>query len=390
VLLVRLAWRNLWRSRRRSAVVITAIAVGLSGTLFSMAWWRGMAFEMANNQIESHLAHIAVQPHGYHADPDVARRLPDGGAGVLAALADRKGVRAAPRVLGDGLVQSSRRSIRAAIVGVDPWREPAVTVIAESIVEGEYLSPRKSPRYSRGLPPIVVGRAMAERLRLRLGDKLVLHVPGETGLGAFRVRGLFATVSTEFDKSFAFIRLTDAQRLFDLAGGVTEVAIALDRPSGALALQEELRRRLSGVYADGPVEVLRWQERLVFGIANAVLMSVFERTREFGVMRSLGLGSGRLVALILTESLILTALGVAVGVGLAIPLVLWLGVAGIDLSVFAEALGSYGIGTVTYPRLGREDLSYPIALALATALLAGLWPAVRVARLKPAQALRRQ
>jgi ABC-type lipoprotein release transport system permease subunit len=413
MLLVRLAWRNLWRAWRRSAVVLTAIAVGLAASLALVAWTRGVMVQMADNQIDSHLADIAVHALGYQADPDVANGLSDGGAGVLAVLDARAGVHAAPRVVGDGLVQSARSSIRAAIVGVDPSREPDVTIVAESVVEGEYLSTRIRPKYARGLPPILIGRAMAERLRLGLRDKLVLHVPGETGLGAFRVRGLFVSPSAEFDKGFAFIQLSDAQRLFDVGGGVTEVAIALDRPSRAGELQEELRRGLEEIYADAPVEVLRWQERqpqfaalldlmsetawilyaavfvaMVFGIANVVLMSVFERTREFGVLRSLGLGAGRLVALILTESLLLTALGVVIGVGLGIPLVLWLGAVGIDLGVFAETLRAYGVGAVMYPRLASEDLSSPILLAAVTALLAGIWPAVKVARLRPAQALR--
>jgi ABC-type lipoprotein release transport system permease subunit len=412
---VRLAWRNLWRNWRRSAVVLTAIGVGLAASLALVAWTRGMMVQMADNQIESHLGHIAVHALGYHADPDVAKGLPDGGAGVLAALDGQADVHAAPRVVGDGLVQSARSSIRAAIVGVDPAREPDVTIVAESILEGEYLSTRIRPKYARGLPPIVIGRAMAERLRLGLLDKLVLHVPGETGLGAFRVRGLFTTRSAEFDKSFAFIQLSDAQRLFDVGSSVTEVAIALDRPSRANTLQRELRRDLGEVYAAAPVEVLRWQERepqlaalvelmgetawilygavfvaMIFGIANAVLMSVFERTREFGVLRSLGLGSRRLVALILVESLLLTVLGVGIGVAVGIPLVLWLGWVGIDLSVFAEALRAYGVGAVMYPRLAFEDVVSPVVLAAVTALLAGLWPAVKVARLRPAEALRRQ
>jgi len=121
-----------------------------------------------------------------------------------------------------------------------------------------------------------------------------------------------------------------------------------------------------------------------------VLMSVFERTREFGVLRSLGLGARRLVALILVESLLLTVLGVGIGVGLGVPIVLWLGAVGIDLSIFATALRAYGVGAVMYPSLASEDVIQPVVLAVLTALLAGLWPAVKVARLRPAEALRRQ
>ena len=117
-------------------------------------------------------------------------------------------------------------------------------------------------------------------------------------------------------------------------------------------------------------------------------MSVLERTREFGVLRSLGLGSSRLVALVLVESLLLTGAGLVVGGAIALPIVGWLGSSGVDMSLFAESLRSYGIGAVVYPRLDPVDVLSPVALAAATALVAALWPALKVARLRPAQALR--
>lgn len=407
MLLWRLAWRNLWRGWRRSTVVLTAITLGLGACLLLVAWTRGLAYQMADNAIRSRLGHVVVEARGYRDDPDPSLNLPDGGAAVLALLVDAEGVHAAPRLIGDGLVQSARRSVRGVIVGVDPLREPRVSNVATSIVEGEYLSPE--PVAGRALPSIVLGRGMAERLRLGVGDKLVLHVPGEAGLGAFRIVGLFVTASSEFDRSFVFIRIAEAQRLLAVAGAATEVALTLDRPGRASAVQARLRRALAGQ----GVEVLRWQERaprlavmlnsmdqmgwifyaavfvaMSFGIANALLMSVFERIREFGVLRSLGLPGRRLVALVLAESTLLTLLGVALGTGVGGLLVLWLGSSGIDLAAFSSALRAYGAGAIMYPRLGWADLVTPIELALATALLAGSWPAWRVARLQPAEALR--
>ena len=127
---------------------------------------------------------------------------------------------------------------------------------------------------------------------------------------------------------------------------------------------------------------------MAFGIANALLMAVYERIREFGVLRSIGLKGTRLVLMILLEALLLTALGTIIGLAFGLGVVTWLGHTGIDLTLFSAALGEYGIGTTIHPRVSARDLISPIRLALVTALLAALWPALKAYRLRPAEALR--
>lgn len=408
VLLV-IAWRNLWRNWRRTAIALTGIAVGLSACVLLVSWSRGLFVQMADNAVRLRLAHLAVHARGYADDPAPAHSLPASGGPVLDALAEHEGVHASPRLVGDGLVQSPRSSIRSAIVGVAAETEGSVSVVPSSIVAGAYLGGAGGGR----LPPVVLGAAMAERLRVGVGDKVVIHVPGESGLGAFRVRGLYRVASSEFERSYAFVRLGDAQRLFALEGRVTEVAIALDRPEDAPELQAELRGRLARAWPETPSEVLRWQEReprlalmlsmmedvywifyavvfvaMVFGIANVLIMAVYERTREFGVMRSIGLRARGLLAMILWESLLLTLVGTMLGLAIALPVVFSLGATGVDLAAFSEGLREYGIGAVMYPRIGLDDLWSPVGLASATALIAALWPAFRAMRLKPAQAVR--
>jgi putative ABC transport system permease protein len=410
--LLRIAWRNVGRGRLRSAIVVCAIAVGVSACVLLIAWSRGIFHQMADNAVRSRLGHLAVLAPGGIDDPDPARSLPDGGRPVIEALEGRSGVRAAPRLQGDGLVQSARSSGRVSILGVDPEREPFVSSVPAQLVEGTYLV--EAPASVRALPPVVIGVALAERLRVDLGDKVVLHVPGEAGIGAFRVRGLFQTASSEFDRSVAYLRLADAQHLLAAEGRVTEVAVALERPSEAHAVQAWLRASLPLAWPGVEHVVLRWQERepqlaellelmsniswilyavvfiaMAFGIANVLLMAVYERTREFGVLRALGLKSGRLLALVMLESFVLTLVGVGAGLALGVPLVLWLGATGLDLSLFAEGLRAYGIGARIHFRIGAEDLVSPVWIATATALIAALWPAVRAARLNPAEALRR-
>lgn len=410
--LVVIAWRNLLRGWRRSAVVLLAISVGLASCMLLVGWSQGLMRQMVDNAVSTTLGHLTVFAQGYRENPDVQRNLPDGGQAIAAALERFPGAHASPRLLGDGLLQSSRRSSRVVLVGVDPLREARVSIVAQALVAGNL--PRAATHAgSRRLPGIAIGAAMADRLRVKLGDKLVVHAPGEAGLGAFRVSGVFRTASSEFDRSHAYVRLEDAQRLLALPGRVTEVVALLDDADGLLALQAfaagELARELPGV----PADVLTWSEReprmaamlglmanmtwiiygavflaMAFGIANALLMMVYERIREFGVLRALGLQSSRLIALVVLESVVMTVAGALVGLAVGIPIVLWLGEVGLDLTRFAEGLTEFGIGTTIYTRIEPRDVVLPVVVALITGVVAAVWPAWKAVRLRPAEAIR--
>ncbi|MCE2390420.1 MAG: ABC transporter permease [Proteobacteria bacterium] len=407
--LFRIAWRNLLRGWRRSAVVLASIVVGLTACFGILAWTVGLGHNGIDLAVRTHLAHLAIHARGYHADSSTDRRIPGDGAAVLSAV-EREGLgAAAPRLVGDGLVQTARRNLSAVIVGVDAARESRVSSVPDSLVEGAYLD-AAAHRWASRLPPIVVGEEMARRLGAEVGDKLVLRVPGDAGAGAFRVRGIYRSGSSAFDRSFVYVTLADAQTLFALGNAVTEIALLLSDAADAPQVQKRLRGLLA---AEPPLEVLRWDERqprlaqmielmdqfswvfyavvfaaMAFGIANALLMSVYERIREFGLLRSMGLRGSRILLLVLVESFLLTGLGTGIGLGLAVPLVAWLGEVGIGMGWFSQALGEYGFSDRIYPELRPGDFPEPIGMAAATALLAGLWPALRAARLRPAEALR--
>ncbi|HTO52794.1 MAG TPA: FtsX-like permease family protein [Myxococcota bacterium] len=410
--LLRIAWRNLWRGWRRSAVVLSAVAVGLCACLVLIGWSHGWVSQMADTAVSTRLSLLAVHAAGYQANPDVARALSDDGAALARALERFPGAHVSPRVLGDGLAQSARQSARIALLGVDPEREARVSMVADSFVEGGF--PQATPDgVARALPGVALGRDLAETLRVRLGEKVVLHTPGENGLGAFRVSGIFHTPSAGFDKSTAFVRLEDAQRLLGIPGRVHELAIALDDRDRLPQLTAFANAELPALVPGQSLEVLSWKEReprlaamlglmadtawiayatmfagMAFGIANALLMSVYERMREFGVLRSLGLPARDLVWLVLLESVLLTVGGALCGVGIGAGAVALLRRTGIDLALFSESMAQFGAGARVYPELQRADFWSPVGLAFLTALLAAIWPAWHAARLRPAEALR--
>ena len=410
-MLARIAWRNLLRGWRRSAVVLCAVSVGLFASLSLVAWGHGLLNQVVQTAVATRLSLLAIHAKGYQADPDVGLALADGGR-QLAALVERfPGAHALPRALGDGLAQSARQNAHVTLVGVIPEAERRVSVVGNSIVAGDFPQPTPGGGV-RALPGALLGSELADDLRVGVGEKIVLHAPGESGLGAFRVSGLFHSASPDFDKGTVFLRLEDAQRLLGVGDRVHEIAVALDDARALDRLDAFAKAELPRARPGEALEILTWQEReprlaslldlmsstawiayatvfagMAFGIANALLMSVFERIREFGVLRSLGLQGRQLVELVLLESLILTLGGAALGVGLGVAFVLVLGHTGVSGDAFAGA-GVLSVGPRVYPRLESGDWLSPFALAVVTAALAAIWPAVKAARLRPAEAVR--
>ncbi len=401
-LVLRLAWRNAWRHPRRTGILITAVAVGIAGTLLTMAVNFGMIFQMVETAIATELGHLQIHARGFDENPELAVRLLDGGREEVAQLEALEGVRAvARRVRGEGLISSSRASAGVRVLGVEPAREPEITRIAASITAGVYLD--------GDARRVLIGEELGRRLEVEVGDKVVLSVQvlaGELTGEALRVGGLFKTSSRELDRGTVFLRLDAGQALLGLDDAVSEiVAVAETR-----RLVPELRERLTASL--GEVEVRSWEElqpllvymidvfdqsailvyaavfiAMAFGIANVLLMTIYERTREIGIMRAIGFGRGRLVATIMAESVIVTGAGLLLGFGGALVGVVSLS-DGIDLSTFAKGLKYFGVGSRIVPVLRTSDFTGPVVVAFVTAVCASAWPAWRAVRLRPAEAVR--
>ncbi len=402
-MLWRMAWRNAWRNPRRTAVVVTAVAVGIAGVVLTMAVNYGMVVQMMETAISTELGHLQIHAAGFDQNPELAIRLEDGGSAGAEALAALGGVAAWARwVRAEGLITSPRSSAGVRVVGIEPEREAEVSIIARSVREGRYLDGVKRR--------VLVGRKLARRLEVDVGDKVVLSVQdlaGDLGAEALRVAGIFKTPMGELDGGTVFVRIDEGQALFGLGRAVSEIVVVADDRAHVPALREALAARLPGA------EVRSWKElrpvlvylvklfdqmalwvyvaafvAMAFGIANVLLMAVYERIREIGIMMAVGMQGGRLVLMIVVESLFVTLLGLALGFAGAVAGV-WALQDGIDLSFFAEGLSAFGVGTRLVPVLRWADFTVPMVVALVTALVASAWPALHAVRFRPAEAVRR-
>ena len=399
----RMAGRNLFRNPRRTAVVFAAISIGLGGLMLAMAFNYGMIFSMVDLAIHSELGHVQVHGPGWAAKPGVeirvdASRIRDALEGDpvpgLAAWA--------PRIRGEGLASSSRGNVGVGVVAIDPEREAALTGLDRAVFEGAYLEGEAR----RAL----VGDRLARRLHVSTGDKIVVSaqdVHGDLTGEAFRVAGVFRTGSLERDERTVFVPLERGRRLLGMEDEVSEVAVLAADDDDVEAMRAELARRLPEAF-----EVRTWSElqpllqymvdvskqmgwfiyaaifiAMAFGIANVLLMSVFERIREIGIMTAIGMRPGRMVATIVAESIWLVLIGVAGGFAVGISGTALLS-DGIDLSTWGEGLGAFGIPTKIVPVIPQSDLVIPVVVAVVTALFASLWPALRAVRTRPAEAVR--
>ncbi len=402
---LKMVWRNVWRNKRRSWIIICAVIVGLAGMLFSLAFTEGMMRQTLVNALGTHVAHLEIHKKGFENKKVINLSIQEPGK-VIQAVAEEPGVIAySPRVVSSGLISSSESSSGISIIGVDPHKEPGVTIIKESVIQGGYLD-------EEGTYQVLMGQGLAQKLKVDLGDKIVLmaqDLTGDIGSGAYRVKGIFKTASPEFDKYMVYLNLKDSQKLLSLGNRISEVAILIDTPRDPAAVQKSLLAQLDSE----EYEVLNWKEimpimvsqieffdemmyvfflvvciAMGFGIVNTLLMAIMERIREFGIMMSLGVRPRKIFQLVVAESVLLCFSGLVLGNLFTYLLVLYAGRKGFDLSIFSKSLEAFGIGHLIYPRLTLSMVLIGAVTVLGMGVFASLYPGYKAARSRPVEALR--
>ncbi len=402
-MLLRLAWRNIWRNQRRSLIILGSIVVGMAIIVFLDALVVAFLNQTFENQIGSHTAHIQINREGFKDNKTVQNYLPATETVEALVRNNPEIAHYSRRIITFGLLNSAYNSSGISFVGVNPEDEQYVTTIKQYIVEG---------RYFRGdANEIVMSRRTAETLQVGLGDRIVgmaSTVDGDIGSEMFRVVGLYQTVSSGFDRMHAYIPLATAQHMLGLGQNVSQFALIASDLDNVPHLRSTLQESLGDKY-----EVLSYAEimpllmtmidmsqqsmvfiyviigiAMIFGIINALLMSIFERIREFGVIMSIGMKNSRIFIMIMFEAVFLGIIGIVGGAVIGGGITLQLQNSGMNLAAFSEGLASWGIGAVLYPELSIAVIFRAMFVILCTCLLASIWPAVKAIRLKPVEAMR--
>jgi putative ABC transport system permease protein len=415
--LLQLAWRNLWRNPRRTFIAMAAIALGYAMLLFVACLMAGLRWQMIENGTRLVLSEIQVHAPGYYPSRSIQKTLGGGKgtdvAALLAAItADPRVYAAAPRVYGYGLASASHgSSAGVALMGVAPDQEPKVTVLNTLVLKGVYLSKLTPHR-------VVVGDKLAGVIGVNVGSEIVLltqAADGSMGNDLYTVGGIFHTGLDVMDRNLVLMPLSALQELLQLAPGrIHEVGIKLDNITEATTVAAALEARLSKTL---PVQVSAWPELApdlanyvqfnhgvtlvlfgiffllaVIGIMNTMLMAVFERTRELGMLMALGMRPVQVIGLIMAEAAGLAAASLVLGAAIGAPLLWYLQEHGLDLGGATGEVVSVAGVVVGHLWYGRQDFTAyaQAAVGLAvTALVSALYPAWRAAHFRPTEAIRK-
>jgi putative ABC transport system permease protein len=402
----KLAWRNMWRNWRRTIIAVVAIVLGLILLLLFDGIIRGSDQAIFGNAVRVYGGNLQVHAPGYR---DKAARLPmlplDDPAAVVQAARALPDVQAvAERINTAGIIINRGTSVPVAITAIQPDVEAPISLQAENVSQGRFLLPDDGDA-------IYIGKALADRLGVGVGDSVTLLGRSKNEAMRqhnFNVVGIYDLHTPEAEKGTVFIPLADAQTLYNLRGQVTEVPIFLKQIGSEAAVMTALQNQLP------TYEIDSWQtlkgdlkETLdakfaytsffgivviviaSIGILNLMLMAVFERTREMGVLAALGMKGRQVMGLFLLEGSFIGLVGAVIGSAIGLALIVLMGGAGLDFSKMTTGMGEVGVlmsGKI-YPTITAADLLTRAILVVVIAAVASLYPAWQASRKEPSKAL---
>ncbi|MGE4608725.1 MAG: FtsX-like permease family protein [Myxococcota bacterium] len=400
----KIAWRNVWRNQRRTIVTIGAMSLALTVMILWAGLIEGYLEGMERNILELEVGDLQIFANDYRDNPSIYTRIdqPD----ALLSPLWKNGFDATARLLAFGMVAAGEASAGVSFRGVDIEQDAEVSEIHREVASGNWLD-ESDPS------GVVIGRRLARILAVEVGSELVVLTQGADGSMAydlFTVRGILRGIGDATDRGGVFLDVDVLRELIVVPGGVHQIIVR--RPEGIeLGTAEQMVRDLAG---DNDVKT--WRQLLptlaslldstrslmvvmfvivyvAIGILilNAMLMAVFERVREFGVLKAIGAGPVDVMRLILAECAIQTGLAVAIGVAISIPSVAYLADTGLDIG----SLAGVSIMGIAMDPLWKAVVSpyifaMPIGVLLSIVVLAVLYPALKAALIEPVEAMRHQ
>ena len=400
LLLFNLGMRNVWRNPKRSLITLLAIVIGIWSALSLAAFSRGLGLQMIDEAIFNLTGDIKFQHPSYVDDPVVDFRIENPEKILEMAKGNQRIDEVASRVRLPGVVMSERESAGVEIVGISPSEEIGFSFIGEAVAEGRTL---RGPSDTG----IIVGRAMLEKLETKLGRRVVLMteaVDDSLADRGFRIIGVYDAKLESTERAFVFVGRETLQKLVGIGSAVSSVTLGMvheDAPEISLGFKEQFPELQVSTWRElEPLVVamvdmqdgilLIWYGIVVvaisFGLINTLFMAVFERTRELGMLRALGMRPNGVLFQIVFESVALMLLGALIGNAISWVSV-WMFRDGIDLSAFASGLEMTGLSKIVYPTLLLEDVILANVVIIVVGALSSLYPAWKAARMKPVESL---
>lgn len=403
ITILKIAWRNVWRNRLRSLVVIGSIVLGIWSGVAVSGFSFGMNAQRTQGMIKNNLSHIQIHNKLWQEEQKLDYWLSEPST-IQDYLQGSQEVQSfTNRVLINGMIASAHYTSGIKITGIDPVAEAEVTGLEAKVDSGEYIS-------EKGRNPILIGMALAEKMDVKIGSKVVITFTDESGniiSSAFKVRGIYDATSSQQEKMQVFVRNTDLLNLIGREEGSHEFALLLKNEENLAAFKDQLHKQFPNsdiqswkelapelAYADDLMSTMLYiiigiiMLALSFGIINTMLMSVLERRKELGMLMGVGMSKTRLFFMILFETLLLALCGGPLGIVLGYITISWAGTEGIDLSMFGAGLESFGMESIIYPYVMASFYFGTAGIVVVMALVSSIWPARRALKMNPVEAIR--
>ena len=403
-MLLKVSWRNIWRNKKRSLIIITAVTIGVSTGIFLMAFYNGMIEQRVKMAIQNEVSHIQLHHPEFRKDYDIKYYLNDGPAILKQVQSNQYVKQAAGRMIIPGMIASASGSGGININGVMPTEENKLTGLKSKLIGGDYFDSLKRNE-------ILIGEKQLKKLKLKLRNKTILtfqDINGNMASAAFRITGIFKTVNGPYDENNVFVNTRDIDSLAGLSHQYNEVAVLLHSNSTLDVVESDFKKSLLAI------EIKNWKEispeigltvsvadqmvlifmgiillALAFGIINTMLMAILERTREIGMLLALGMNRIKVFNMVLMETVLLVMAGCPGGILIAMTAISITNRTGISFEKFTEVYSSFGYANVIFPELTWRQFAMSMVLVVSTAIIASLFPAWRALSLKPAEAMRK-
>ncbi len=409
-MLLSIAWKNVWRNKFRSLIVILSITIGLLGGLFYLAFSNGMVQHQIGSAIETEISNIQLHHPTFLINNELKYSIsnPEEKIKKIKSLTNVKAT--SSRIKSMAMISSAVTGTGTTINGIDIIEEKEVSNIYTKIIKGSYFE-----RKIRN--PIVISKKLASKLKVKVKSKVVVTIQdvfGNITYGAFKVVGIFSTHNSMFDLANTFVIKKDLADLIQIdETKSSEISVLLKHNDFTKETTSKLKEIFVDEIKSEKLTIRSWTEinpilkmlnemtiqftmifvsiiliALSFGIINTMLMAIMERVREIGMLMAIGMSKAKVFFMIMLETVFLSITGGALGL-----LVSWLAITianrtGIDLSTVAEGLNSMGYSSFVKPELGIFYYLLIGTMVIVTAIFASILPARKALKLKPSEAIR--
>lgn len=399
--LIKISWRNVWRNKLRSFVVIISVIFGLLGGIIIIAMSYGLNEERMNNAVETYLSHIQIHNKSFSEEYNIKHTI-DNLEGIENAINnDSRVVSYSKRIILNGMLSNSNGSYGIQVKGVDPIEEVKVTNTYEKIIEGEYFKSEKENT-------ILVGKKLAERLNLKLKSKVVITFQDEnyelTSL-LYRVEGIFRSGNSRYDEANVFVKNVSITKNLPNFSGYHEIPILLTDIELRNQVKNDLISKNSNNLIEGWDDIskdLAYANEMLaavlyifmmiilsglsFGIVNTMLMAILERRKEIGMLMSIGMSRFKIFLMISFETMFLSIVALPIGLILSYSIVEYYSVVGIDLSIVEAGLENFGVGTRLYFKVPNQEYFIVAIMVFVISIISSIFPSVRALKINPVEA----